>query len=772
MKPIRRLIVEAHRRSLWQVFTVYVAVSWGGYQIIDALPGLIGVPDWVPGMAVVLFLIGLPIVLATAFVQEGVPTGRQGERGAADADRASDREDTPASAAVSAGPDPGPTSPPSPEPSSLPLSHRLFTWKRSMIGAGLALLLLTTSAGGYMGMRLMGVGPAASLRASGALAEDDILILADFGNATSDGTLADVITEALRIDLASSRGLKIAEPVLIEDALARMQRPATSRIDRELAHEIAEREALKAVIAGDVGALGSRYVLTAEIFSAADRSVIASFRETARDADDLLAATDRLSRRIRAKAGESLRSVNASPGLERVTTRSLPALRKYTEAERAGGGRASRELLAEAIALDSTFAMAYRKLGALLNNAALRQESVEARTMAFRLRANMTAVERALTEADYYSQVERDRERALRAYREALSIDPLLIPARNNAAFMLNDMGRFAEAESMAVGIDMPLPLAHLAEAQFAQGRFDAVLETATRWRALFPEAGAPDVIHRNVALVRADYATLDSLAAVYEQRDDPRPGFAWREELALLRGQLAAAAAYRERRRTATLARGSTPGLPATWMVIEDALHGLDPAPGLQLLDSIAAVWDARDAPVLDMPLETVGYAYAVLGRLDRAREYLGRAEARLRDEVGANPFTFTLPALRARVALAEGRPDEALQFLRAAEPPCDICIDYEVGTLFDHAGQADSAVVRFERFVNEPRRTEYRFQIGRRSLVMLRLAELYDQRGNAAKAAEYYARLLTLWQDADPHLQPRVEAAQRRLAELVVER
>lgn len=204
----------------------------------------------------------------------------------------------------------------------------------------------------------------------------------------------------------------------------------------------------------------------------------------------------------------------------------------------------------------------------------------------------------------------------------------------------------------------------------------------------------------------------------------------------------------------------------------MEDALHGLDPARGVQLLDSVAAVWDARDAPILDMPLETVGYAYAILGRIDRAREYLARAEARVRDEVGANPFTFTLPALRARVATAEGRTDEAVQFLRAAKPPCDICIDFELGTLFDHLGQADSAIVRYERFVTEARRTEYRFQLGRRAPVMLRLAELNDQRGDATKAAEYCARLLTLWENADPHLQPRVEAARRRLAELVVER
>ena len=31
--------------------------------------------------------------------------------------------------------------------------------------------------------------------------------------------------------------------------------------------------------------------------------------------------------------------------------------------------------------------------------------------------------------------------------------------------------------------------------------------------------------------------------------------------------------------------------------------------------------------------------------------------------------------------------------------------------------------------------------------------------------KAAEHYARFVDLWKDADPELQPRVEAAQRRI-------
>ena len=50
-------------------------------------------------------------------------------------------------------------------------------------------------------------------------------------------------------------------------------------------------------------------------------------------------------------------------------------------------------------------------------------------------------------------------------------------------------------------------------------------------------------------------------------------------------------------------------------------------------------------------------------------------------------------------------------------------------------------------------------------------RLGELYEQRGDTAKAVEYYNEFVELWKDADPELQPQVEDVKRRLAALVGE-
>ena len=71
--PLKRFIGEIHRRSLWQVLGIYLVASWAVLQVVDTLGGALRLPEWIEPMALVLLIIGLPIVLATAFVQEGGP---------------------------------------------------------------------------------------------------------------------------------------------------------------------------------------------------------------------------------------------------------------------------------------------------------------------------------------------------------------------------------------------------------------------------------------------------------------------------------------------------------------------------------------------------------------------------------------------------------------------------------------------------------------------------------------------------------------------------
>jgi len=55
------------------VLGIYAVASWAVLQVVDTLGGALNLPDWFPSFALALLIVGLPVVLATAFVQEGGP---------------------------------------------------------------------------------------------------------------------------------------------------------------------------------------------------------------------------------------------------------------------------------------------------------------------------------------------------------------------------------------------------------------------------------------------------------------------------------------------------------------------------------------------------------------------------------------------------------------------------------------------------------------------------------------------------------------------------
>ena len=54
MSRLKRLIQEIHRGSLWQVLGIYLGGAWVALQGIEALVSVLGLPEWVPGFALVV----------------------------------------------------------------------------------------------------------------------------------------------------------------------------------------------------------------------------------------------------------------------------------------------------------------------------------------------------------------------------------------------------------------------------------------------------------------------------------------------------------------------------------------------------------------------------------------------------------------------------------------------------------------------------------------------------------------------------------------------
>jgi hypothetical protein len=64
-----------------QVLLVYLGASWGILQIADVLTEALALPAWVLPVAVLLLLIGLVIILATAWIQSLPSTSAAEEAG-------------------------------------------------------------------------------------------------------------------------------------------------------------------------------------------------------------------------------------------------------------------------------------------------------------------------------------------------------------------------------------------------------------------------------------------------------------------------------------------------------------------------------------------------------------------------------------------------------------------------------------------------------------------------------------------------------------------
>lgn len=493
MRPAKELIREIHRRSLWQVLGIYVAAGWVVLQVVNALRDSAGLPNWVSPFALVLLLLGLPIVLATAFVQEGAP--------------GVDRSPAATSSDAASGPGPDstvPTSSPAarqgagaaePEggaaarggersrlPGEAPRGlRRLLTWPKALLGGVIAFTLLGVVTAGYMAMRLLGVGPVGSLIARGVLDERSPVLLAEFGS--SDSTIARAATEAFRVDLSQSKVVRLAENSVVRQGLARMERPADARLDLPLARDLAQREGIPAVIGGQITRAGGGYLLSAELQAAGTGDVLASQRETAEDSTGLLPAVDRLSKALRERIGESYTSLRASPPLDRVTTPDLEALRKFSEAMRLErtGADPDRELslLQEAVRLDTAFASAWRAIGVILtNNGEQRSRAMTAFEKAFEHRDRLTERERQLTIASYYQQGTLEPAKSIPAYQRLLEMDPGDFTALNNLAvayYQERDYGRAQETIERAIRADSfhAFGYENLAELQLLQGHPD-----------------------------------------------------------------------------------------------------------------------------------------------------------------------------------------------------------------------------------------------------------------------------------------------------------
>ncbi len=737
-----------------RVIGLFAAASIGVLALVYVLVHRLGLPDWVLYGAVVLLAIGLPIMLATSVHERRRALAR--------------------TTLVSA-------------PAAESAVTRWFTWRKALIGGGIAFAALTVLAAAYTAMRLLGIGPVGTLLASGVLKEREPIVLADFENhSAADSTLGASLTEAFRVDLAQSPTVRLVDPPAIKDALQRMQRPAAPVLAAALAREVAERLGSKAVVTGQIDPVGGGYVLSASLVAAADGRVLTAVRETAENSGALLGAIDRLSSKLRERIGESLVTIRANQPLEQVTTGSLPALRKYSDAlrlEEAGRDEEAIPLLREAVALDSGFAMAWRKLAVVLGNTFMPYtEQATAATQAFTHRDRLPELERSLAVAYYYGLVEYSPEKMQAAYRSALAIDPDNQPALNNLSNELWRTGRYADAESLAVHAIRvgrgPVLVRTAIQAQVAQGHFADAAATLERYRQSSPGSAHVLELGSELAASQANFLRADTL--LRQVRQEQRGSVVWQALTTRMTGLMAARLgklAESKQLLSEFMAMGDARRLPADYYggAIDLAAQELalrnQPALALQHLSDALARHPLDSMPPTDRPYSDLARISAMAGKLDQAKRYLREQEATVPAGVRASDLNRYLAF--GAVAEAEGRPRDALAAYRMfrQEAGCPLCGLDELARLYDKTGQPDSARVAYEQLITLPAPGRLWGDALSRAPALKRLGELYEAKGDRKKAAAYYGQFIELWKDADAELQSGVREVRGRVGRLAQE-
>lgn len=770
METFKRLVREVHRRSLWQVVGIYLVGAWIGYQVALGLTDGLGLPDWVPPLAFILFVVGLPIVTATAFIQEGGPSGgalRPGERAADDPNRALDPNSL-------AGPAPGAgVDPPAGDD---PVASAFLTWPRAILAGVLAFALLGAGTAGWMGMRALGVGPVGSLVAAGAIEEQERILVADFGSPPELRETAQVVKDALEIDFARSTLVRLVGPSEIRDVLQRMDRDGEVTLDGGLAREVALRAGVNVFLTGEVAPVGSGYLISVRLVSAATGETLLPARETARNLEDLIPAVDRLSRHLRERTGESLRTIRRAPPLEQVTTSSLEALRKFTEGRRAQVWDADQTralgLFEEAVAQDSAFASAWRAIGAIRMNFGQPDSAQAAVERALRFSDRLTDAERFHTVALDHT-LRGERRQAIAAYEQALSLDPDDRTALNNIGVQYRDVDDLVRAESYfrrALGADSSqiLTLENLTSVLHPLERFDEFRELSE-----FAVERHPQVVNSRVWLaalpeVYGDYrAAEEALRAIV---DDPASGQRLLTAAgAHLAGVLSVQGRFAEAEEVRRRAFGPHPlgddyvELQRRFQILVD-LH--------ERAEEARALFPELERLVEDRAGDDVGwfeglaFGCALLGDGPCARRYMERSG--LADPPGPrSPWWHHL--LHGEVAGAEGDLPTAIRHLRASNTVyCRNCPDATIGTLQARHGDPAAAIASWERFLASHSTHRLRDAGWQVPLVHIRLARLYEETGDVEAARRHHARLIELWEHADPELQYRVEEARRALARL----
>ncbi|MGD8867777.1 MAG: tetratricopeptide repeat protein [Gemmatimonadales bacterium] len=802
MDSLRKLVREIHRRSLWQVMAIYLVGAWIGYEVIQALTEGLQLPSWFPALALVLFIIGLPLVLATAFVQESP-------------DQSGQIDPTLLPVETPGGSEAGGAT----EPSQL---RRLLTW-RNALQAGVAVFALWgLVAAGWLLLR-SAEGPEDRQRELSPTAVA-VMPFAFRGN-DQFAYLGEGMVDLLSKALDGAGELRSVDPYAL---LSHMQRQSDDRLDPESGRSLAGRFGAGLFVLGNIIEAGGKIRVDATLYDA-DGARQVEAEATTPDESGVFQLVDDLARQL--TVGAAGETDSRLTEIAAATTTSIDALKAYLEGEhefRAGGYAPAVDAYRRATAADTSFALAWYRMSLAAEWLGLVDVVFEAADQAVRHSERLQRHDRRLLEASLALR-RGDGAEAERRYREIIGAYPEDVEAwyqLGEALFHYNATRGLSLTESRPAFqrvIDLDpnhvFALFHLARIEALEENLAQLDSLVERVRQLQPEservlellalraslmddtagldsveAGlerAPQIIHNAVVMVATfgrDLETASELAALQTGPTRPRTERALGQTMAALtevgRGRWRAAAADDAEASSlqpviglvSAALKAAAPFSPLADSEIEEVRARLA---GLTAVNAVAKPFDFGEAIPTFYRDYLLGLLSLRLGDTAAATRYADRIDEMQGDPEWGSLVDDCAWSLRAWLAWTDGRPADALAALENVRLQAwyGVLQVTPVGAMPEARflrGQALSALGRgVEALDWFGSLEEYSlFDVVYWGPTYLAEAEIYERLGDREKAALYYERLIDLYAECDPELRPLVQQAERGLGRLTAER
>ncbi len=599
-----------------------------------------------------------------------------------------------------------------------------------------------------------------------SFAPRDWLLITDFENQTNDPLFDRSLLTALTVSLEQSPHANVVPRARIAESLHRMGKSGEEKITEELARDISQREAIRAILSCSIAKVGQQYALTARLIDPKSGVAVRSYLEEAKDQDHVLDALGSVATRVRRDLGESmLATSNTDRSLPMVTTRSLQALKMFAEGSALwskGQYGPAAQAFESAVKADPEFAMAHAALGGayyshIFNSPARGKEHIE---KALQLSERTTDRERLYIQTSYAQDLGHvaDARNRFDVYLKAYPDDWGM---RFNYASLLRNNGQPQEAleqykELVRISPNNPSTYIDIATTYNGLGNFSESLRNYEQAFKLDPSEKTNQNINHEYGMTlffSGDEPKARETFKLALEKPDLKPkglrSLAW---LDLYHGKYAAA---KPQLQEALLSDETF-----KWALSILREHNLlaivadgqgDRAGQLRELD-LALPYLATSGAQVRAGL-WLGTQYARAGSVAKAADILQK----VRHSADAqNPEHMSdIQSLEAEVELAHGNKNHAIELLSLADKAKRSAMT--VGGLahaYEASGNPDQAAVWYELFVEgvdppigwEPQQDWL--------AAHYHLARIYLAKGDKAKASTQLDRLLDSWKDADPGL------------------